>query len=220
MDLDLTRALVWLHGPSDAITRGFAALGRKPTRYPFDPASVTVDQNDGYTVESAQPYRDTTPRALADPLTGRTSPFHFVYAIAAGGSLASIEHVSGGVPSSASYAGVHVSAQLGYRRHGATRVGLRFDAASLSGPVSTLTQYDVAPFVQIPLDDPFWVGAFAGIHVDSDATDRIGTMVGVDLGLDLIPIKRHWLSVFGQYAYIMESDADYSALTFGLAYGH
>jgi hypothetical protein len=220
-DLDLSRALIWLHGPKDAVTRGFVALGRTPVRIAFDPASEAVDQNDEITVESAtHPYRDTMPRELADPLTRPSSPFHFVYAIAVGGSHATLEHIAHFMRSSDSYTGVNVATELGYRVHGRTRFGLQLDAAALAGAPSTMTMVDVAPFVDVPLSDPFWAGAFAGLHAEYDSEGRIGAVVGAKLGLDLIPLKRHWLSIFGQYAYVLESSADHGEMTFGLAYGH
>ncbi len=122
--------------------------------------------------------------------------------------------------SSASYTGVNVATELGYRVHGRTRFGLHLDAATLAGSASTLTMFDIAPFVQVPLSDPFWVGAFAGLHVEYEGEARIGGVVGAKLGLDLVPLKRHWLSIFGQYAYVLESSDNYGAMTFGLAYGH
>jgi hypothetical protein len=220
-DLDLSRALIWLHGPDDAVTSGFVALGRTPVRIRFDPASKAVEQNDGITVESAtHRYRDTRPRDLADPLTRPSSPFHFVYAVAAGGSLATIEHTTPFTRSADSYTGVNVATELGYRVHGPTRFGLQLDAAALAGPASTLTMVDVAPFIDVPLTEPFWAGAFAGLHAEHDSEAQIGAIVGAKLGLDVVPLKHHWISIFGQYAYVLESSSDYGAMTFGLAYGH
>jgi hypothetical protein len=194
-DFDLSRALIWLHGPDDAVARGFEALGRKPTRIAFDPDSKTVEQDDGTSMETvARPYRDTTPHELADPLTSRSSPFHVVCAIAAGGSLATIAHATEIARTSNSYAGATVTAELGYHRHGSTRFGLRLDAATLAGSAPTLTMVDIAPFVQIPISAPFWAGAFAGMHAEYDTAARVGAVVGAQIGLDLVPIKRHWLS--------------------------
>jgi hypothetical protein len=166
------------------------------------------------------PYHDTVPRELAAPLTSRSSPFYFVYAFAMGASFATIEHKTGPTHTSDSYTGANLAAQLGYHRHGPTRVGIRFDVATLAGSAATLTMLDVAPFVQTPLSEPFWAGAFAGVHGEHDTASRVGAVLGAELGLDLIPIKRHWLSLFAQYAFVLNDEANHGAMTFGLAYGH
>ncbi|HTL38268.1 MAG TPA: insulinase family protein [Kofleriaceae bacterium] len=221
VDIDLSRAAVWMHGPPDVVGRGFEILGRKPTRMAFDPATRTVEQDDGSSDDIVlQPYVDNVPRQLADPLTTRSTPFRFIYALALGASFATIEHVTAAKRMSDSYTGAAATVEVGYRRHGPIRFGIRGDAAALAGSADTLAMFDVAPFVQSPLAAPFWLGAFAGVHGEHDMSSRIGAVFGGELGLDLIPVKHHWLGLFGQYAFIMNGDSHHGALTFGLAYRH
>jgi hypothetical protein len=217
-DLELSRAAIAMRGPRDGIKRGFQALGRTPTRL-FDDGSRLVLYDRSTWEAASQPFHDV-PHDLADPLTRASSPFHFAYVVSIGASLATIEHQTEVARTSVSYAGATLGAELGYRRSGGTRVGLRLAFSTLTGSAPTLSALDVAPFAQIQLSGPFWLDAFAGMHGEWDTSFRVGATVGGEVGLDLIAIDHHWLSVFGQYAFVFNRDADYGAVTFGVAYEH
>jgi zinc protease len=219
-DLDLSRAAIVMRGPDDAVERAFDALGRKSVRV-SDPVDDTAQKHGAPSSEmpAFQPYR-AVPQDLVDPLTSRSSPFHFVYALQAGASLATIEQQTETAKTSTSYAGASIAAELGYHRRGLTRVGIRVALGMLAASAPTLSTMDIAPFVHVPVSGPFWGGAFAGMHGEHDTAFRVGAVLGAELGLDLIAIKRQWLGVFGQYAFVLDRASDYGAITFGLTYGY
>jgi hypothetical protein len=70
-------------------------------------------------------------------------------------------------------------------------------------------------FAQAVVADPFWVGALAGIELDHGP----GARFGAQLGIDLWPIHRHWLSVVGAYTRTIGTSGDAGAITVELGYG-
>jgi hypothetical protein len=211
-DLDLTRAIVSMRGSIDAVTPAFEALGRNPT---FIAAEPTTD-DDLVEVPVARPYRDTTVHELADPITSRSSPWsRFAYRIA--GGVATATRLTAVTGHDDAYWGASGSLDLGYRVLGDRVFGLHLSIASLSGgdSVFTVDPKDVSLFGQSRISGRFWGELQAGRHFETGVD---GFEIGGQVGLDLIPIGKHWLSLFVGYELIF-AGSQYGLATVELGYG-
>jgi zinc protease len=210
-DLDLSRAIISMRGSIDAVAPAFEVLGRKPT---FIAAEPTTDD----LVESqpaARPYRDTV-HELADPITSPRSPWsRFTYMVAGGVSTATrLTAVTG---HDDTYWGASGSLDVGYRVLGDRLLGLHLSIASLAGGDSTFTTVtkDVSAFGQTPISGRFWGGLQVGRHFETGAD---GFVIGGQVGLDLVPIGKHWLSLFAGYELVFARSQDGLA-TIALGFG-
>jgi predicted Zn-dependent peptidase len=223
--LDLSRAAIAMSGPEEDMQRAFDVVGRKASRIAMQHAANREQARALPEEAFVHEYRDTTPHSLADPITSRPAPFRFFFAVAAGGTLGTIDRTTSSARVSDSVLGPNLVAELGYEHSSSLRVGLHVGLESLPGtdtgtnmPDITFNAFDLGPFVQYQLQSRFWAGIHGGLHIESAATTRTGAFFGGVLGLDLIRIQSGWLGLFGRYELV--SHFENGAVTLGLAYRH
>lgn len=220
-EIDLARAAIAMRGPADDVQHAFDVLGRKPESIATKPPS---DAGDPITEASfVHPFRDTAPHGLAEPITSRRAGLRFVWAVAADLSFASIDRTENSLLFKDSCIGPGIAVDVGYQGAGSLRAGLHFTLESLAGTNIathasdvTFNVLDIGPFVQHALPDGFWVGLAAGAHLERDVATHAGAFFGAELGLELIPIRRHWLGAFARYELV--SGTESGTATVGLAY--
>jgi hypothetical protein len=222
-EVDMQRSVIAMRGAGDEMRRTFDALGRRPQQ--LGPR-IRPDA-DYEEAEHPAPVEFNGVEDVAEPLTRPSSPFHVVYAVNGGWSFATLTRATPGLDQSIGYGGPALSGAFGYRRRGATRLGLRLDMAWLSGTTHGATPRDVGfgvlalgPFVQTRLSGPFWFAASAAVRIESADEVATGGLFAAELGLDLIPTKRGWLGLTARYGYVVATGAQYGELLIGAALRH
>lgn len=209
-ELDLSRGVVALQGPTADLAKGFAALGVQPVALaPGREEALDVGPNRTYDL---RPYRDTLPRELVDPITSPSPRFRFEPMFAAGWTLATVESCACNGPS--------VAVDVDWAGRGHARVGAHLALAHLgaaddhTGLDISFFALDAAAYAQTRIQDRLWGGLLAGVH--ADLGKGVGPVFGGELGIDLIPLAHRYLGVFGRFEGVV-IDGTSRALTVGLA---
>lgn len=224
-ELELSRAVVLMHGPAAEVKAAFDVLGRKPVYLASTGARPERDAAPGAApaafASAEQHVRLSDVRASLTeqppypPRTLSISP-----AVSTLRTEIDVDRVS--------LSGVSLGAGLGYRRGwfnalgGYLRVGmLEGDAPSVGRPVR-LVPIDVVGFAHIDGRGRLWGDLIVGLHLEvvtATATRlRMGLLYGIQGGVDVARFGPHRLGIGVRWDTTTRSSTDYSSLSLGLVY--
>jgi zinc protease len=225
--LELSRAVVLMHGPAAEVKAAFDVLGRRPVY----PASVAASPE---RAERAAPA--ATPAAFASAeqrvrlsdlrasLTEQPPYPTRLVMVAPGVSLLSTFVESRRIE----LTGYTLGAGVGYRRGwfnalgGHISVGMvNANDADVPQPVR-LVPIDVVGFAHLDGRGRLWGDLLLGLHLDvvSATTTqlRAGILYGVQAGIDVARLGTHRIGIGVRWATTTRSSTDYSSLSLGLVY--
>ena len=225
---DLARATVLLRGPAADLDRGFAALGRTPTR--VRAPAVETPADDAAAPDATSPMSAVerlTAEDFTDALTTSGPRSRFLVAVLPG--------ITSGKIRARGMTGYSFATQLGLRLTRTAVIGVRGSITQLDGT------YNALGFVPIPV--PVEGRAIsAGVVIHGNATDRgwislhaslsftrfvddampalsgTGFALGLEAGYDIVQIGGHGLGVFGRADTELASDGELSSISGGLSY--
>lgn len=218
-DLDLSRAVISLVLPEQAITAGFAVLGRTPT---VVGAQKSDDEWTARPVPEDSTNQHVSLSEVEPAITEQGSDDPFAISLAAGYSSA-----SGG---DLDLSGVSMAAQLGHQI-GDAMIGLHLEFGRLSasymdryGPHEvTDLPVEVAAYAEAEGYDRLFGSVFLGLHVslldDTNVTSNsAGLGAGLTAGVDLWRHRHSKFALYGRVQGELLSDIGYAAFTVGLAF--
>ena len=222
-DFDLSRAVIVLRGPREAIDDAFAALGRTPKRV----TAIRDREDPTISSSSTSADGDDFPSELDDPVTLQSTQPGWVLGTYLGYTV--------GYAADHGAEGYGIAADLGYRFTSRLAAGAHVSIASIHGtyeppqfaadPIEiTIDTTRVGAFLQVfSRDTRLWgsivVGA-SSVSVKDNGMSTIDTSLGVGAygGYDVARFSGHNITVYGRLEADVHSAADYAAFAFGLGY--
>jgi zinc protease len=235
-DIDLARAAILMTGRAEDLDKGFAVLGRTPTRI-----RMTGDDDDAPTTATTSRSErggddddeDLRPSDLDDALTEQPLPSRLALSAMGGYGIIATMGARKGVDVS----GFVASGGIGWRVTATTAVGLvgsigtfdgTYDAGTVSPDIHPIAVLPLAvgPYIQGTVLGRFYAGVGVTLHrariTDDQGTPQwqLGAGVAADLGIDIIDLDGHLLGVAARVETQLGPKTTIPMISFGVAYRH